>query len=175
MSRYLVQTIATAASGRDLGIRKKNEILAHLQNITGFNTPSEEGKEIILSNRFLSFLCIFFFSPVMPTAPKSGIAGQSVIPLVNADERLCTHLSLPFPWRHASWVTPGVGNERLSLMKARECPLLSLVTTAICTCTALALPKHQSIEKAGMENTPPKGVGVAMVGTRHTWHGFWGG
>lgn len=76
MSRYLVQTIATAASGRDLGIRKKNEILAHLQNITGFNTQDEEGKEIILSNSLVSFLCIFFFSPVMPTAPKSGIVAK---------------------------------------------------------------------------------------------------
>lgn len=50
------------ASGRDLGIRKKNEILAHLQNITGLNTQNEEGKAILLSNRLVSFLCTFLSS-----------------------------------------------------------------------------------------------------------------
>lgn len=73
----------------------------------------------------------------MPTAPKSGITGQSMIPLVNVDENLCALTSPCPPHKAFHWVTPRVGNKRLSLMKARECPLLSLVTTAICTCTAL--------------------------------------
>lgn len=82
--------------------------------------------------------------------------GQSVIPLVNADGSLCCHLSLPSPWRHATWVTLRVGNERLALIKTKECPLLPPVTTAICTCTALALPEHQSIEREQWKTLHPR-------------------
>lgn len=41
-------------------------------------------------------------------------------------------------------------------MTAKECPLLSLVTAAICTCTALALPKHQSIDRQEWKKLHPR-------------------
>lgn len=47
-------------------------------------------------------------------------------------------------------------------MKARECPLLSLVTTAICTCPNTGAMKGRNGKYS------PKGVGAATVGTHHS-------
>ena len=74
---------------------------------------------------------VFFFSPVMSAASKSRIAGHRVIPSGNADETLCflcSRFSLPSPRRGFARVIPRLGKKRLPPMKAKQCPLLSLLT-----------------------------------------------
>lgn len=78
-----------------------------------------------------------------------------MIPLVHAAELClaCCPYSLLSSQSSFQLVTPRVGKERLSLLEVRECPLLSLPTTAACT------PAAPQGTEMGMENIPPEGAG----------------
>ena len=85
----------------------------------------------------------------MPTASKSGITGHSVIPLVNADETLCSVLSLlpALPTKGFHTGDSQGGEKETVTAESKTVPSPVPSPAAARTPAALVVHQHRSIKR----------------------------